>query len=294
MEETIKKMRLEWAEGDARRDAGVIDPEGLKRYEDLRYGEHPENLLDVYCPEDAQGCLPTIISIHGGGWFYGSKKLYSHYCLKMAKRGFTVVNFDYRLAPENKYPAAVEDCCAVLEWVKNHGGEYHIDTNNLFMVGDSAGGQLAFQVLTMLTSPKYRKFFSFAPPEDVRINACGLNCGCYFMPLSKWLPPQKMGAIFVAYFPEDYMACVPSLKAQKYVTKHFPPAFVMTSRNDYLRFMGPPMHWLLKLKGGESVLRIYGKKSQKEIGHVFHLNCKSELADRCNDEQAAFFRKHMR
>ena len=78
MEETIKKMRLEWGEGDARRDAGVIDPEGLKRYEDLRYGEHPENLLDVYCPEDAQGCLPAIISIHGGGWFYGSKKLYSH------------------------------------------------------------------------------------------------------------------------------------------------------------------------------------------------------------------------
>jgi hypothetical protein len=54
------------------------------------------------------------------------------------------------------------------------------------------------------------------------------------------------------------------------------------------------MHWLLKLKGAESILRIYGKKSQKEIGHVFHLNCKSELADRCNDEQAAFFRKHMR
>ena len=293
MEEAIKKMRIDWAEGDAKRDVGIVDPEHLTRYEDLPYGDHPENKLDVYCPEGTDKPLPTIVSIHGGGWCYGSKKLYSHYCLKLAVRGFTVVNFDYRLAPEHKYPAPLEDCCNVLRWIQANGEKYFIDLQNVFLVGDSAGGQLAFQLLTMLTNPKYRALFSFAPPEDFRFNACGLNCGCYFMPISRALPPKKMGALFEAYFPEDYMPCVPSLKAEKYVTKQFPPAFVMTSKNDYLRFMGPPMHWLLKLKGVESVLRIYGKKSQKDIGHVFHLHCGSELADLCNDAQCAFFRDHM-
>ena len=46
-------------------------------------------------------------------------------------------------------------------------------------------------------------------------------------------------------------------------------------------------------KGVESVLRIYGTKAQKDIGHVFHLNCRSLLADQCNDEQCAFFRAHL-
>ena len=49
----------------------------------------------------------------------------------------------------------------------------------------------------------------------------------------------------------------------------------------------------LRAKGVESLLRIYGKKSQKEIAHVFHLNCHSELADKCNDAECAFFRAHM-
>ena len=293
MEAAVEKIRRNWAAGDVIRDAGVVDPEGLIRYTDLRYGPHPENLLDVYCPEETEGVLPAIISIHGGGWVYGSKELYAHYCLKMAKRGFAVVNFDYRLAPRNKYPDALEDCCAVLQWVQDHGQEYHIDRSNLFVVGDSAGGQLAFQVLTMLTNPEYCRFFSFAPPENLKVNACGLNCGCYFMPVSRFLPPQKAGAIFAAYFPKDYLPCVPSLKTQKYVTKRFPPAFVMTSRNDYLRMMAPPLHLILKRRGVESLLRIYGTKEQKQIGHVFHLNCRSPLADLCNDEQAAFFRKHL-
>lgn len=293
MEEIIRKMRLEWAEGDAKRDAGVVDPEDITRFTDIPYGEYPENLLDVYCPEGTEGLLPTIISIHGGGWFYGSKKLYSHYCLRLAKRGFTVVNYDYRLAPEYKYPAPLEDACRVLEWVLEHGEKYHIDRNNLFLVGDSAGGQQAFQLLTMIANKKYSAMFPFSPPEDIRFRACGLNCGCYFMPLSKAVPPEKMGKIFVAYFPEDYMSCVPSLKAEKYINKQFPPAFVMTSRNDYLRWMGPPLHWLLRFKGVKSVLRIYGKKEQKEIGHVFHLNCHLELADQCNDAQCDFFRGYM-
>ena len=293
MDEVIRKMREKWAEGDMKRDAGVVDPEDILRFTDLPYGDHPENLLDVYCSEGTEGLLPTIISIHGGGWFYGSKKLYSHYCLRLAKRGFAVVNFDYRLAPEHKYPAPLEDACRVLEWVKNHGADYHIDVNNLFLVGDSAGGQLAFQLLTMLTNEKYNALFAFSPPADLRIRACGMNCGCYFMPISKALPPKKMGAIFEAYFPEDYMPCVPSLKAEKYINKQFPPAFVMTSRNDYLRLMAPPLHGLLRLKGVESVLKIYGKKAQKDVGHVFHLNCHMPLADQCNDEQCAFFRAHM-
>ena len=294
MEETIKKMRTEWAAGDAKRDAGLTVPEGLVRHLDIPYGPYAENLLDIYYPEGTNSPLPTIVSIHGGGWFYGSKELYSHYCMRLALRGFTVVNFDYRLAPEHKYPAPLEDTCSVFRWMQKHAADYRIDLNNVFTVGDSAGGQIEYQVLTMVTNPDFAALFPFPVPTDFEIRGCGMNCGCYFVPFSRLLSPKMMGPIFEAYFPEDYLSIVPQLKAKTYINHRFPPAFVMSARNDYLRMMAAPLHRLLKRRGVESVLKIYGTKQQKDIGHVFHLNCRSQLADQCNDEQCAFFRAHLR
>jgi len=294
MKNSVEKTRKEWAAIDAVRDAGLTTPDDITRFDDISYGEYGDwNTLDVYCPKGTASPLPTIISIHGGAWFYGSKQLYSHYCMRMAQRGFTVVNFNYRLAPEFKYPAPLEDICSVLHWVQENADAYFIDLKNIFLVGDSAGGQLCQQICTFLTNPEYAKFFNFSAPENFKVNACALNCGCYFIPISRVISPKMMGYIFDSYFPEDYLHCCEHMRVRKYVTNAFPPAFVMTAKNDYLRMMARPMYNILRKNGIESVLRIYGSKKQKEIAHVFHLNCRFEIAAKCNDEQAQFFRKHI-
>ncbi len=293
MIEKICQMRKSMAQSDAQRDAGLQIPEGLTLCADIAYGDDHLQALDVYYPEGTAAPLPTIISIHGGGWVYADKELYAHYCMRLAKRGFTVVNFSYRLAPEHQYPAALEDCCKVLHWVNDHAQEYYIDKNNLFTVGDSAGGQLAFQVLTMLTNPRFADLFPFRCPEGMRIRAGGMNCGCYFMPVSRLLPPKRLGDMMHAYIPEDYIPLLPQFKPEKYITKDYPPCFVMSAQHDFLKFMAPKLNRLLKKRGVESVLKIYGAKEEKDIGHVFHLNCKLPLADICNDEQCDFFRKHI-
>lgn len=293
MKKTLEEIGADWARLDAIRDAGLTPPENVQRQLDLRYGEDEKHVLDVYYPKGTVSPLPTIISIHGGGWFYGDKETYSHYCTRLAQRGFTVVNFNYRLAPKHKYPAPLQDICAVMRWVQENAAQYFIDLNNLFMVGDSAGGQLCHQILTMLTNPEYAALFDFAPPRDFKVNACALNCGCYFIPISRLLPPKRMGAIFEAYLPEDHIPIIRQLRVSKYATKGFPPAFVMSAENDYLKSMAAPLYRALKRKGVETQLHIYGTKEQKEIGHVFHLKCKQELAAICNDEECAFFRKHI-
>ena len=68
---------------------------------------------------------------------------------------------------------------------------------------------------------------------------------------------------------------------------------VTATKAKVLADMALPLHILLRLKGVKSVLRIYGEKSREDIGHVFHLNCHLEEADRCNDDQCEFFRKHI-
>ena len=112
---------------DFLRDRKIPLPAGVTQHRDLSYGPHGRwNRLDVYHPENAEGPLPTIVSIHGGGYVYGTKEIYRRYGMDMAARGFAFVNFNYRLAPRWKFPTPLEDTNAVLEWVCRNAGMYHL------------------------------------------------------------------------------------------------------------------------------------------------------------------------
>ena len=143
---SIASSLLRWAfkRGDDKRDAGLTTPEDIRRFDDLRYGEDPKwNVLDVYRPKGAEGKLPVIVSVHGGGWVYGDKERYQYYCMSLAQQGFAVVNFTYRLAPKYKFPAQLEDTNAVFCWLMDNAETYGLDTTRVFGVGDSAGAHIS-------------------------------------------------------------------------------------------------------------------------------------------------------
>ena len=284
------KSRRDMAEGDAKRDAGLVPPENIERRLDIQYGPYDDNLLDVYYLKGTDKPRPVIVSIHGGGYIYGDKELYSHYCMRLAQRGFSVVNFTYRLAPEHKYPAPLEDTCEVFHWIMEHGSEYFLDTGNIFIVGDSAGAQLAQQILTIVTNPKYAELFSFKLPEHFRVNACALNCGTYMVIAPRFFKPV---GVYEDYLPANYRQMLPQFQVAKNMTPDFPPSFVMSSYYDMLRFMAKPMYRKLQRLGVESELHIYGRKGDKHMGHVFHVNCHLEEAATCNDDECNFFRRYI-
>lgn len=293
----IKTIRKNWGASDAKRDAGLTTPENITRHDDLSYGPYGKwNLLDVYHGKDVTEKQPAIINVHGGGWVYGSKEVYQYYCMELAKRGFTVVNFNYRLATEHRYPAPLEDINRVLGFVKEHAEKYHIDTENLFMVGDSAGAQLAGQYLTIYANPDYAALFDFQVPE-VTFRACALNCGLYDMEACIL---EKQNPLFEAYVGlaaarvmQKSGLVEENLKSIEYIDGNFPPAFIMTAYHDNLKVHGKPMYDLLTKKKVECVLKEYGSEAEKEVTHVFHVNCKLEQAKKCNDDTCAFFKEHM-
>ena len=134
-------------------------------------------VLDVYRPKDTEGNLPVIVSVHGGGWVYGDKELYQYYCMSIAQRGFAVVNFTYRLAPEYQFPAPMEDTNSVFAWILDNKDKYGMDVANLFAVGDSAGGQILSLYADICTNAEYAKEYDFQVPEGLKIKAVALNCG---------------------------------------------------------------------------------------------------------------------
>jgi acetyl esterase len=90
------------------------------------------------------GLAPVLVFFHGGGWTIGDLDSHDVVCRKLAHEGeLMVVSVDYRLAPEHKFPAAVDDAVAATKWIAEHAKQLGIDASRLMVGGDSAGGNLA-------------------------------------------------------------------------------------------------------------------------------------------------------
>jgi acetyl esterase len=88
--------------------------------------------------------LPALIYFHGGGWVMGDLDTHDGVCRLIANAaGIAVISVDYRLAPEHKFPAAVDDAVTATEWIAAHGATLGIDASRLAVGGDSAGGNIA-------------------------------------------------------------------------------------------------------------------------------------------------------
>jgi len=116
--------------------AGPHGPIPLRGYRPL--GNQPDDIL------------PVLVWFHGGGWVIGDLDTHDTLCRQLANQaGCAVVAVDYRLAPEHRFPAAVDDCWAATRWVHAHAREWRLDPARIAVGGDSAGSNLAAVVSIM-------------------------------------------------------------------------------------------------------------------------------------------------
>ena len=106
-------------------------------------GDPPVRAL-VYSPAGQQFPRPAYLHIHGGGYVVGTPEMNESRHLSMVEAlGIVVVSVDYRLAPEHRHPAALQDCHAVLRWLAHEGGSIGVDPQRIAIGGESAGAGLA-------------------------------------------------------------------------------------------------------------------------------------------------------
>ena len=283
-------MRRGSKKSDAKRDAGLVYPDDVTRVENISYGPYKENLLDVYRPKDAQGDLPVIVSVHGGGWVYGDKELYSHYCVSLAQRGFVVVNFTYRLSPKSKFPCHLEDTTMVFEWVLKNASQYGVDKDNIFAVGDSAGGHILALYCALCTNPEYASEFEFKVTEGFVPKAIALNCAVLDMEAAK----SGLGKATM-YLMKDVL---PRKNMEKYialanpiahVNEKFPTCYIMTSNDDFLKEQPETFKKELDEHGVSYEYKFFGDE-ENLLGHVFHLDMRNKIGKICNDMECTFFK----
>lgn len=289
--DAVKEMREGCKKSDDQRDAGLPhDIPEVKRFDNLKYGEDPKwNLLDLYLPKTIAGKIPTIINIHGGGWVYGTKETYQFYGLGMAKRGFAFVNPNYVLGPDSTFPEELNQVDQYIHWVADHADEYHLDKNNVFLVGDSAGGQMAEQYTAILTNAKYREKFGYEL-TDLKFRAVALNSPATFM-----LDQGMMEGAQAAYFKPNVMndeKMLDLLNVEKYINSDFLPTFISTANQDFIHDCAVRLDGFLRAKGVEVIEKSWGNDQHPEP-HVFLINHRDELANEANDEEAEFFKRHI-
>ncbi len=119
-------------------DGGV-----LRRVDGAAYGPDPRQKLDVYAPAAATGPLPVVVFFYGGGWSSGYRGGYAFVARALVAKGFVVVVPDYRLVPEVRFPAFVDDGAAAIRWTVDHVAQFGGDPTRIAVAGHSAGAHIA-------------------------------------------------------------------------------------------------------------------------------------------------------
>lgn len=151
---------------DARRFVGI---------EAVRTSQGPLP-LDIYLPAEADGPLPLIIWVHGGGFHSDEQSRYAFLPGRVVGRGYALATIEYRSSEIAKFPAQIQDCKAGVRWLRAHAKDYGIDPNRMGAWGISAGGTLA---ALLATTDDVKEFEGSDAPTDVssRLQAVCVFCG---------------------------------------------------------------------------------------------------------------------
>jgi len=277
-------VRRAFAAGGAQTAASLARhaPPGVAVVRDERYGDEPGMLLDLHRPADADGPLPAIVWVHGGGWVGGSKEELAGWFALLASRGWAVVAPRYGLAPESRYPTPLRQVGAALAHVRDHADRLGVDATRFALAGDSAGAQIAAQTAALVTAPGYAEAVGVRPalaPEQLR--AVVLACGPYDFSLLAAAADPVVGrfvrAVLWSYFGERRYAGGAAFAAASIpdrVTAGFPPALLTVGDGDPLRPHSELLAARLRAAGAE-VETFFPAGADAPLGHEYQFDLDS-------------------
>lgn len=140
----------------------VAPTSGIVAETNISYAPGPRHRLDVYAPAQSAGRAAVVVFFYGGGWETGEKGTYRFVGASLAERGMVVVIPDYRLHPAVRFPAFEQDAAAAVAWVRANIDRYGSDPRRLFLMGHSAGAQIA---ALLALDPQYLRAENLSPRD---------------------------------------------------------------------------------------------------------------------------------
>jgi acetyl esterase/lipase len=192
--------------------------DGIAVTSDIPYGDGPRHALDVYAPRETANPTPVVVFFYGGNWDSGTKAMYRFVGAVLAARGVLTVIPDYRLYPQVRFPDFIYDAAGAIAWTRANAARFGGDPHRLFLMGHSAGAQIA--TLVALDST-YLRSVDLSPRRDV-CGVIGLAGPYDFLPLHD-------AELQVIFGPE---AERPRSQPINYVSPQAPPMLLLAGRDD--------------------------------------------------------------
>jgi len=220
-------------------------------------GSIPARLYKPLKLREANSLSPCLVFFHGGGWVIGDLDSHDVVCRTLADEGeLIVVSVDYRLAPEHRFPAAVDDAIAATKWISGNALSLGVDAAQLFVGGDSAGGNLAAVVAinARTEGPKLAGQVLIYPATDF-----SMSHPSHSEPETSALLTHSV----IRWFGDHYLNGADGIgdwrasPARMQNLSGLPPAFVLTAGADPLRDEGDEFAMRLGNAGVPVVYRTY-------------------------------------
>ena len=269
---------------------------------------HPDGArahrLDIWQPRGVTTPMPVVFYVHGGGFTMLSKDSHWMMAQEFARRGYMVVNINYRLAPRHPFPAALQDVCAAYVWLAEHGQEYGADLQKVILAGESAGANLITALTLALCSERSEPYAVAARQTQVMPRAVLPACGILqvsdperFMRQGRVRPfvAKRIAAVHAAYLgaytptlSRELELADPllTLEQQFVATRPLPPFLVACGTSDPLVDDTKRLKAALDRLGASCTTRYY-------IGgiHAFHALIWQPLAKAMWNDTAVFLRE---
>jgi acetyl esterase/lipase len=215
----------------------------------LAYGSDPRQKLDLYLPDKLPGPAPMLLFFYGGSWTGGSKARYFAFGQAFASKGIITAVADYRLYPQVRYPAFVEDGARAFAWLHAHAAGYGGDASSIFLAGHSAGAYIA----VMLAADGSYLAAADVDPASVR-GVIGIAGPYDFLPLKD----DELIAIFGG-------ANRPETQPIHYIDGVRPPMLLETGTEDTIVSPGNTSRLAARLRATGSPVQ---ERQYPGIGHI--------------------------
>ncbi|MCD7100635.1 alpha/beta hydrolase [Pseudoclavibacter sp. 13-3] len=254
-------------------------PTGVTRDADLAYTSsgRPDERLDVYRRADATAPASTIIWVHGGGWVGGDKSQGENYSRILAASGATVVQINYTLSPEARFPTAVQQLDAATTYLLDHADDLGIATDRLFYAGDSAGSQVVSTYLAAVASPDQASRLAVRPRvHEGEIKGAVLFCGAYDVTAVRASGQfaSFLNTVMWAYSGvRDWQSAEVLRQGSPIdsVTAGFPAAFVSAGNGDPLESQSRAFAARLQQLGVPVVTQFYDEDHEPALPHEYQV-----------------------
>lgn len=274
-----------------------ISAKNITIEKDIIYDNSNPDVLraDLYYNKDITRKYPVFINIHGGGFVDGDKKFRRGFAVTMAREGFFVINVNYGLCPEYKFPYFIDNTIQALNWTILNSEKYNLDTDNIILSGDSSGSFISAVTAGSTTNEDFRNRLGL-PECNATIKALLLFCGVYdFLSVmdNKGFIKKSINYSDIitgmSYNELKDLGYFKLLSPDYYVSSNYPPTFITYSTKDLL--CDNTSNTLIDNLKAKGVIHEIFEATNFEDIHCFHLRPLIKNARKCLQASSEFLRK---